>query len=184
MTEQKLTFNFYNQPCENLAKSLLGKYLVRHIGEERLIGKIVETEAYLGPHDKAAHTSRGKTNRTQIMFGPAGYTYVYLIYGIHHLLNITAKEEGSAVLIRALQPIAGVEARTNGPGLLTKALEISRYEYGIDLTKSKELYCIDNDDRSNAELITTPRIGVAYAEEWAQAPLRFYLAGNKFVSQK
>src|SRR3954463_6352376 len=112
--------DFYDRPADVVARELLGALLLRRTGDRLRIGRIVETEAYLGPHDLAAHSARGRTPRTEVMFGPPGHAYVYLIYGIHHCLNVVTEAEGhaAAVLIRALEPIRVVEGNTKGPGLL------------------------------------------------------------------
>ncbi len=130
--------SFYNRKTVEVAKDLLGKLIVRRDGDAVRIGKVVETEAYLGPHDLAAHSARGRTPRTEVMFGPPGHAYVYLIYGMHHCLNIVTEEEGhaSAVLIRALEPVRNLLGRSNGPGLLCKAMGIDRSLNGHDLAKA------------------------------------------------
>src|SRR5213596_2833526 len=119
---RKLARSFYDRDTITVARELLGKYLVH--GER--VGRIVEVEAYLGPHDLAAHSARGRTKRTQVMFGPPGHAYVYLIYGMHWCMNFVTQAEGhaSAVLLRALEPVANVEGRTQGPALLCKAMDI------------------------------------------------------------
>jgi DNA-3-methyladenine glycosylase len=132
---QKLTRAFYDRDTLSVAKDLLGKYLV-HVskGVER-VGRIVEVEAYLGQHDLAAHSSKGLTNRTKVMFGPPGHAYVYLIYGMYHCVNVVTEQEGhgTAVLLRAIQPIKNIEGRTQGPGLLCKAMHIDKRLNGHDL---------------------------------------------------
>ena len=125
---RKLARDFYDRDTILVARELLGKCLVhRDQGVER-VGRIVEAEAYLGPHDLAAHSSKGLTPRTRSMFGPPGHAYVYLIYGMHHCMNVVTQAEGtaSAVLLRALEPIRNIEERTKGPGLLCRALGIDR----------------------------------------------------------
>lgn len=167
-----------------MAKELLGHYLVhRQQGVEK-VGKIVEVEAYLGTHDLASHSSKGLTKRTSTMFGPPGHAYVYLIYGIHHCLNVVTEPEGfgSAVLIRALEPIANITERTQGPGLLTRALNIDMQLNGADLL-GNTLFITNFGYEKPGEIIETPRIGVSYAKEWAQKLLRFHIQGNAFVSK-
>lgn len=181
---KKLLREFYNRETSLVARDLLGKYLIyKENGLER-IGKIVETEAYLGTHDLAAHSSKGKTPRTQVMFGPPGYAYVYLIYGIHHCMNIVTQEEGhaSAVLIRALEPVKNIELRSNGPGLLCKAMHITKAQSGHDML-SDDFYVADDGQNAMIEVISRPRIGVDYAGEWAKALLRFYIKGNCYISR-
>src|SRR5690606_28694555 len=115
---RKLSRAFYNRDTVVVAQALLGKHLVHVVDGVRRIGRIVEVEAYLGPHDLAAHSSRGLTPRTRVMFGPPGHAYVYLIYGMHWCMNVVTQREGtgSAVLLRAIEPVQNVEGRTQGPG--------------------------------------------------------------------
>ena len=124
----KLPLAFYSRETLLVARDLLGMHLVREGPHGRQVGRIVETEAYKGPKDLAAHSSRGRTRRTEVMFGPPGHAYVYLIYGFWHCLNVVTAAEGvpHAVLIRALEPVAGVSQTTHGPGLLCRALHIDR----------------------------------------------------------
>src|SRR6185369_7031385 len=132
---QKLPRAFYDRDTRLVARELLGQWLVHHANGIERIGRIVETEAYLGPHDLAAHSARGRTARTEVMFGPPGHAYVYLIYGVHHCMNVVTEPEGkaAAVLIRALEPVQGIEGSTKGPGLLCRALAINRSHSGQDL---------------------------------------------------
>lgn len=183
---QKLPRTFYTQDTLVVAKSLLGKFLVRRRQENEFIGKIVEVEAYLGAHDLACHSSKGSTPRTQIMFGPAGYSYVYLIYGIHHCFNIVTEQEGigSAVLIRALEPIKNIQGRTQGPGLLTKAMHINKQLNGHDLLSDSLFIAAPETPNTHFNIVERPRIGVDYAGEWAHKLLRFYIKGNGFISRK
>lgn len=180
---QPLPRSFYARKTLQVARELLGKHLVHvHEGVERR-ARIVEVEAYLGPHDLAAHTSKGLTPRTRTMFGPPGHVYVYLIYGMHHCMNVVTEPEGvgAAVLLRALEPIAGIDARTSGPGLLCRALGIDKRHNGHDLT-SPVLYIADAGEKPR-RIVRRPRIGVDYAGEWALKPLRFYIGGNPHVSR-
>lgn len=181
---------FYDRPTAEVAIDLLGRRLVCLVGDEVRSGLIVETEAYLGPHDLACHAARGRTARTEVMFGPPGHAYVYLIYGMHHCVNAVTEREGhaAAVLIRALEPGPEVQGRTDGPGRLCKALGIDRSHNGLDLTRSEALYVAAGEraagaDRPDGEVKSGPRIGVAYAGEWAEAPLRFWLDGKRWVSR-
>lgn len=180
----KLSRIFYDRDALVLAHDLLGKLLVHQQPDGVRIGRIVEVEAYLGPQDLAAHTSRGRTARTRAMFGPPGHAYVYLIYGMHHCMNVVAGPEGSgtAVLLRALEPVSDLPHATNGPGRLCKALGITLDHYGQDLC-SNELYLANDGTAADFEIVSTPRIGVDYAGEWADKPLRFYIAGNRWVSK-
>ena len=181
---QKLPREFYDRKTITVARDLLGKFLV-HIsdGVER-VGKIVETEAYLGPHDLAAHSARGMTPRNKIMFGPPGYAYVYFIYGMYFCMNVVTEPEGhaSAVLLRAVEPVKNIEGRSCGPGLLCRAMNIDRRLNGHDLL-SDDFYLAAP---ANAEIFKTvkgPRIGVDYAKHWARRHLRFYIKDNAHVSR-
>jgi DNA-3-methyladenine glycosylase len=180
---EPLARNFYLRDTETVALDLLGRHLVHRTGGEVRIGRIVETEAYLGPHDAASHSCRGVTPRNRVMFGPPGHAYVYLIYGIHHCMNVVTEHEGhgAAVLLRALEPVFGIDGRTSGPGLLSRAMKIDRRLNGIDLCK-KELFITGEEDRSIA-VVRRPRVGVAYAGKWAKRPLRFYIDGNAHISR-
>lgn len=181
---RKLKRDFYDRPAIIVAQELLGKYLVRTANGIEQIGRIVEVEAYLGEHDLAAHSCRGLTLRNQVMFGPPGYAYVYLIYGMYHCVNVVTEQEGkaSAVLLRAIEPIQNIDARTKGPGLLCKALQIDKRLNGHDLT-SDDFYIARTDETSSFVMIKRPRIGVDYAKHWAKRLLRFYIKGNAFVSK-
>lgn len=179
--------SFYDRNAKEVAPELLGMHLVRTVDGVPRIGRIVEAEAYLGPPDLAAHSTKGLTKRTRVMYGPPGYAYVYLIYGMYHCLNAVTGpgEHSSAVLIRALEPVSGVEGATNGPGRLCRALAIDLGLYGHDLTTAGELLIARPDGPAAPfEIATGPRIGVDYAKEWALEPLRFMIAGNPFVSRR
>jgi DNA-3-methyladenine glycosylase len=132
---RKLPRSFYDRDTTLVAQELLGKYLVHVVGGVERVGRIVETEAYLGPHDLAAHSAKGLTNRTRVMFGPPGHAYVYLIYGMHWCMNVVTEKEGqaAAVLLRALEPVTNLEGRTQGPALLCKAMGVDRALNGHDL---------------------------------------------------
>ncbi len=176
--------SFYDRDTTTVAKELLGKRLVHVADGITRIGRIVETEAYLGPHDLAAHTSKGLTERTRVMFGPPGHAYVYLIYGMHHCLNLVTEAEGNgaAVLLRAIEPIQNVTGRTCGPGLLCKALGIDKRHNAHDLL-SECLYVTEPPTVERFAIVARPRIGVDYAGAWAKRKLRFYIRGNTFVSR-
>jgi DNA-3-methyladenine glycosylase len=178
-----LSRDFYNRNTEVVALELLGKHLLHRFANRVRIGRIVEVEGYLGPHDPASHSSRGKTPRTRVMFGPPGYAYVYLVYGIHFCMNVVTEPEGhgAAVLLRALEPVYGIERRTSGPGLLCRAMGIDRRLNGCDLC-GDELFITEADGEPFA-VIRRPRIGVDYAGEWAKSPLRFYIRDNPHVSR-
>jgi DNA-3-methyladenine glycosylase len=182
---KKMPRDFYDRDTVLVAKDLLGKYLVHISQGVEKIGKIVEVEAYLGPHDLAAHSSRGRTPRTEIMFGPPGHAYVYMIYGMYFCMNVVTEHEGyaAAVLLRALEPIQNISERTQGPGLLCKAMQIDKKLNGHDLL-SKTFFIVDPNNNEKISIVKRPRIGVDYAQEWAQKPLRFYIKSNPFVSRK
>jgi DNA-3-methyladenine glycosylase len=175
---------FYDRDTALVAQELLGKLLVHVVRGEARVGRIVETEAYLGPQDLAAHSARGRTPRTAPMFGPPGHAYVYLVYGMHHCFNVVTEREGhaSAVLVRALEPVANVHGRTQGPALLCKALAIDRRLSGHDLL-SADLHIAAPARRERFAIVRRPRIGVDYAGAWARRLLRFYIRGNAWVSR-
>jgi DNA-3-methyladenine glycosylase len=181
---QKLPRAFYDRDTKIVARELLGKLLVHHDGEIERIGKIVETEAYLGEHDLAAHSSKGLTARTKIMFGPPGHAYVYLIYGIYFCMNVVTEREGhaSAVLLRALEPVKNISEKTSGPGLLCRALKIDKKLNGHDLLSDN--FFIAESAAEKFSIVKRPRIGVDYAKHWAKRHLRFFIKGNPFVSRR
>ena len=185
MKARRLPRSFYDRDTVEVAHDLLGKHLV-HVdsGVER-VGRIVEVEAYLGPHDLAAHSAKGLTNRTRVMFGPPGHAYVYLIYGMHWCMNVVTQPEGmaSAVLFRALEPVKNLEGRTQGPALLCKAMGIDGKLHGHDML-SDDLYIADAPQPSPIRIVKRPRIGVDYAGHWARRLLRFYIRDNPFISRK
>lgn len=182
---QKLPRRFYDRDTATVARELLGKIVVHRTDGVERRGRIVEVEAYLGTHDLACHSAKGKTARTQIMFGPPGFAYVYLIYGVHHCLNVVTEREGNgaAVLLRAIEPLAGITERTNGPGLLCRALQIDKRRNGHDLL-SDDLYVTTPEREETFAIVKRPRIGVDYAGAWARRLLRFYIKGNAFVSKR
>lgn len=160
---------FYARPALTVARELIGKYLVRSLDGQTIAAMITETEAYIGPHDKACHAHRGRTPRTEVMFGPAGHWYVYFIYGMHWMLNVVTDtvDYPSAVLFRA----AG---EWIGPGRLTRGLQIDGQQNRLPAARSTGLWIEDRGitiPRRRVE--RTPRIGVAYAAEWAAKPYRF-----------
>ena len=177
---RKLPRSFYDRDTITVARELLGKHLVH---QDRA-GKIVEVEAYLGPHDLAAHSSKGLTERTQVMFGPPGHAYVYLIYGMYHCMNVVTEREGhaSAVLLRAIEPVKNVAGHTQGPGLLCRALRIDQRLNAHDLL-SDNFYIAAPPRAERFEITKRPRVGVDYAGHWAKRHLRFYIKGNSFVSR-
>jgi DNA-3-methyladenine glycosylase len=195
-----LTRAFFARNPRRVARELLGKVLVRQSNDLLLAARIVEVEAYLGEKDPAAHAAAGHTPRNSVLFGPPGYAYVYFIYGNHYCLNVSCQREGKAgcVLLRALEPLIGVEemARgrgivvrgprdlprlTSGPGRLAEAFGITRSrDNGRDLTSPESTLWIGLDGFRPTSIRVTPRIGISKA---AEAPLRYILAGNAFVSR-
>ena len=175
--------DFYNRPTLNVAKELLGKVLVRESSKGRTYTRIVDVEAYVGLKDKACHASKGRTKRTEIMFGPAGLTYVYLIYGMYHLLNIVTEREDypAAILIRGLGLFERDEAqshhtRIDGPGRVGRFLELDRTHNGLDTTQGMTLWVEDHGLAvPRKQIQALPRIGVDYAGEWAKKLWRFCL---------
>ena len=181
--------DFYQRPTVTVARELLGKVLVHGA----TAGIIVETEAYLGGDDLASHSARGITDRTRVIFGPAGHAYVYLVYGMYECMNLVAERPGApgCVLIRAVEPVAGIElmerrrpaARrvedlASGPGKLTLALGITRRQNGADVTRGTLVVRAQAKPR-RMEIAVTPRIGIRQCADW---PLRFIVRGNRFVS--
>jgi DNA-3-methyladenine glycosylase len=180
----KLPRTFYARTTVVVARDLLGKYLVHKSNDLERIGRIVEVEAYVGPHDLAAHSSRGMTERTKVMFGPPGHAYVYFIYGMYYCMNVVTEPAGhaSAVLLRAVEPVQNVEGRTQGPGLLCRALGIDKRLNSHDLL-SDDFYIASPQLAEPFTIVKRARIGVDYARHWAQRKLRFYIKGNHFVSR-
>jgi DNA-3-methyladenine glycosylase len=177
--------SFYDRDTIVVAQELLGKHLVHVVDGVARVGRIVETEAYLGPHDLAAHSARGLTPRTRPMFGPPGHAYVYLIYGMHWCMNVVTEPDGkaAAVLLRALEPVANLPGRTQGPALLCKAMGITGTLTGHDLL-SRDLHLLAPRAEPPVKIVKRPRIGVDYAGHWARRLLRFYVKDNPFVSRK
>jgi DNA-3-methyladenine glycosylase len=186
---------WYDAAPDEVARRLLGKVLIREIEGKILAGRIVETEAYFGVDDPAAHSAAGRTARNSVLFGPPGHAYVYFIYGVHYCLNVSCEPAGRAgcALIRALEPLAGQEtmlrsrglksgasdrALTGGPGKLCSALSITRAENGCDMTARRAPLRIVDDGCEAREIVVTPRIGISKA---ADRPLRFLLYGSACV---
>jgi len=207
MIKKRLKRNFYTRSTLTVAKELLGKYLVRKIGNKKLVGRIVETEAYIGPQDKASHAYKGKiTKRNKTEYLEGGHIYIYLCYGIHWQLNFTTEEEGKpeCVLIRALEPIIAdkheyttnitnknsrkfvkIRGLANGPGKLCRWMKLNKSFDGEDITKSKRIWLESSGKRLKKScIIAGSRIGIDYAKEWAKKPWRFYVKDNSFVSRK
>lgn len=191
----KLPRSFYEQQTVDVAKQLLGKYLVRKHPQGSTVGRIVETEAYIGPHDLACHAAKGRTARTEVMFGPAGHAYVYFVYGVHYMLNLVteAADHPAAVLIRALEPIDGIELmearratgnRRNlcsGPGKLCQAFAIDRSLNAAELCG--DIIHIEDRGEPIPKFLARPRVGVDYAGKWKDKPFRFLVRGNEFISR-
>jgi len=177
-----LSREFFAQPAREVARQILGARLVRRLpGGHRAVGRVVETEAYVGANDLACHASRGRTARTELLFGPPGRSYVYLVYGMYWCLNAVTDPEGhpAAVLIRGIEPLEGIAGATDGPGKLCRALSIDRRLNGIELSGG-ELYF--EEGAPPVRIASSARIGVDYAGAWARRRLRFYERGNPFVS--
>lgn len=177
---------FYDRPALTVAREMLGMALVWNGPSGRQAGRIVEVEAYDGPDDAASHARSGPNGRASVMFGPAGHAYVYLIYGMHHCLNVSTGPEGypAAILIRALEPLEAIAGGTNGPGRLCKTLGLDRSHNGLDLT-GERLYLEDHGlaVRDDA-VVATARIGIHFAgEPWVSRPWRLYERGNRWVSK-
>jgi DNA-3-methyladenine glycosylase len=180
---------FFNRDTLTVARELLGKRLVRYSRGQRLSGMIAETEAYLGADDSASHAFRGQTPRNAVMFGSAGIAYVYLVYGMHHMLNVTTEAPGTpgAVLLRAVEPLEGIDRMTelrgvsgrglaDGPGKLCRALAVDFSLRGMDLTLGERLWFETLRDVPANDIVRGPRVGIAYASEVdRQAPWRFRL---------
>ena len=185
LEEFLLPQRFYERATEEVARDLLGKVLLKDDGGMRLAGRIVEVEAYLGAHDLACHSARGKTSRTAVMFGPGGRAYVYMIYGMYHCLNVVTEPEGSpcAILIRAMEPLGQISGSLSGPGRLCRTLAIDRRLTGHDLRHPPLTLLNIPSLPPLSPIVRSPRIGVGYAGEWADKPLRFFIDGNPWVSK-
>lgn len=193
-TGRPLPPSFYDRPTEDVARDLLGAVLEHRTADGTVRGRIVETEAYLGPHDPACHAAAGLTERTRTLHGPPGTAYVYFIYGMHWCFNAVTRQEGhgSAVLIRALEPLAGVDLMrrwrgvdrevdlTSGPARLCDALGVTRAQDGVRLDRGP-LRILSGIEAPDEEVVVSPRIGIRKAAEW---PLRFHIRDNRFVSRR
>ena len=197
MTFRKLTREFYERDVLTVAPELVGKYLVHKAEEGTTIGKIVEVEAYMGASDAASHAYRNKrTPRTEIQFGPGGFAYIYLIYGMYYCLNVVTNKIGvpQVVLIRALDPTEGIalmkkrsacdvrQNLCNGPGKLCRAMGITKRHYGMDLC-GEELCLVEGEPPEDTHITTTPRINIDYAGEAMNYPWRYIISGNQCVSK-
>lgn len=183
---------FYQKDTKIVAQNLLGKLLVHETAEGTIAGKIVETEAYLYPNDPASHSYRGETKRNKAMFDVAGISYVYFIYGMHHCLNIVTQAKGEAVLIRALEPMMGIEimkknrrmdkikSLCSGPSKLMQALALDRSHNQLNMTQTP-FYVMDQPELDKNEIVTSFRMGISSGKD---LPLRFYIRDNQFVSTR
>ncbi len=185
---RKVQRSFYNRGTHEVAQELLGKLLVRDWRGKKYVSRIAEVESYVGENDKACHAARGKTKRNEVMFGRAGFAYVYLIYGMYHCLNIVTDQENfpAAVLVRGAVPVSGFDASAaqdpsflSGPGKLTRETRITRAQNGEDLTVSDKLYVADDGFTvRKKEIKTGRRVGVNYAGADSLLPWRYYIENS------
>lgn len=203
---EKINREFYERETIQVAKDLLGKLIVKKVENETLVAKIVEVEAYKGLIDKAAHSYGGKiTERNKIMYGPAGYSYVYMIYGMYYCMNVVTSVPNNpeAILIRALEPLSGLETMskfrygkyynelksreiinlTSGPGKLCKAFNITKNDNGVDLC-GDNFFIAEPVTKESFNIVESKRINIDYAEEAKDFLWRFYIEGNKYISKK
>ncbi|KAM5152054.1 DNA-3-methyladenine glycosylase isoform 1-T3 [Mantella aurantiaca] len=199
----RLSSDYYEKTCVDLAKSFLGQILVRKLPDgSELRGRIVETESYLGGEDEASHSRGGKrTERNIAMYMKPGTIYVYQIYGVYFCMNISSKGDGAAVLLRSLEPIAGLDEMRNlrrsrrnaskslkdkelcnGPSKLCQALDINKSFDRRDLASDQSAWLEAGSEVAEEEIVSCARIGIGYAGEWTHKPLRFYIKGNQYVS--
>lgn len=180
-----LSRSFFERDALVLARALLGTRLIVRADGGLRVARIVETEAYRGPTDLACHARAGVTKRTRTLFGPPGHAYVFLIYGVHDCFNVVAHAEGSghAVLVRGVEPIAGIDegVGTHGPGRLTRALGITRADDALDLASGGRIFLAERDRRPKVGV--SPRVGIAYAGAWADRPWRFFDKESRHVSR-
>ncbi len=187
-----LPLSFYARPTEFVARELIGKLLVRRLpGQAPRVARLVEVEAYLGERDAASHARRGPTPRSAIMFGRPGRLYVYLIYGMHHCMNVVCERQGvaGAVLLRAAEPLTGFDDEPGkaaagwlrGPGKLCLGMSLTRSDNGLVLVPKAGFY-LASDNWTPPAVAVSARVGVEYAGDWAGAPLRFFVSGHPSVS--
>jgi len=176
---------FFARPTVEVARDLLGTLLVHELPDGTRVGRVAETEAYVGPEDRGSHAHRGRTDRNWPMFGPPGRAYVYLIYGVHHCLNVVTETDGypAAVLLRAIEAVAGLPGPARGPALLCRTLAIDRRFTGADLTRPPLYFLAGDSPLSSSQIASGPRIGIDYAGEWATRPWRFWINGSPAVSR-
>jgi DNA-3-methyladenine glycosylase len=185
---RRLPRSFYARECLVVAEELIGMHLVhRRVGGHVVEGRIVETEAYIGEEDQACHARFGRTRRASLLFGPPGHAYVFLIYGMYDCFNVVTEPAGrpAAVLVRAVERGEGLEpgVRTDGPGKLCRALGITRAHNGLDVVAADSVLWLEDRGTPARRVMTTPRIGVEYAGEWAKKPWRFIDADSPSVSR-
>jgi len=209
---KKLSRRFYTRDTLTIAKNFLGKFIVRKWRGKKIIGKIVETEAYIGPGDKASHAFRNKrTSRNKAEYLIGGHIYIYLVYGMYWQFNISTSAKGKpeCVLIRALEPIFNnrnpksqipnpnkipnpnfqnlkeIKNLANGPGKLCRYLKLNKSFYGEDMAGSKRIWLESNGEKiKKSDIVAAPRIGIDYAGKyWSKIPWRFYLKGSPFISR-
>lgn len=196
---RRLKRKFYTRETLEVSKDLLGKFLVRKEGGRKLIGKIVETEAYIGPNDKASHSFGNKvTERNKFTYFKGGFVYIYLCYGMYWQFNVTTSKKGNpeCVLIRALEPVKGIDIEEgtekrklkflrkncSGPGRLSRWMGLDKSFNGEDLVNSKRIWIEEGDKIKKSQIGFSKRIGIDYADEWAEKQWRFYIKKNPFVS--
>jgi DNA-3-methyladenine glycosylase len=192
---KKLGRKFYTAPALEVSKKVLGKYLVRKIGDKKLVGKIVEVEAYPGPEDKASHAfGMKRTARNEAEYKTGGHIYIYLVYGMYWQFNISTGKDGfpECFLIRAIEPVSGFPEMkesdkiklANGPGKLCRWLSLDKSLYGVDMCASDEIWLEEGESVAPKDISAGPRIGIDYAgPKWAKKPWRFWIKNNKFISK-
>lgn len=195
---ERIKRSFYERDPLRVTEELLGKYIVKETANGKLVGKIVETEAYIGPYDKGSHAYNNKrTKRTEVQYGDRGLAYIFTIYekNVCFCIVIGRKYIPAVALIRAVEPISGTEVMkknretkdiknlTNGPSKFCQAFGITKNDYGIDLCTSSKLYLVEGEAIKSSEIRRSKRINIDYAEEWKDKEWRFYIKNNKFVSK-
>ncbi len=196
----RLKRSFFTDSAVKAAREMLGKYIIHLDNGLKLSGRIVETESYMGPEDKASHSYNWrKTRRNKVEYLIGGHIYIYIVYGMYWQLNITTGKEGmpQCVLIRAVEPVEGIEEMmkrrktslllnlTSGPGKLCQAFGFDKSHYGLDITRSSQVWLEDRREKiPRNEIVRTERVGIDYAEEWAHKLWRFYLKSSPFVSKR
>ena len=185
MRLEKLPRTFYRRDAETVAREMIGTILARRDGRVTRRARIVETEAYVGAHDLACHAAKGRTSRTDVMFGDGGYAYVYLIYGMYDMLNIVTgvKGDAQAVLIRAAEPLDGWDADLSGPGKICRAMRITRAKDNGRHLQGAALYLARDPQAGEPTIARSRRINVDYAKDWLHAELRFYDARSPAVTK-